>query len=261
MTHSERRIWLIDYLRNEAGEKDDMKIPLDEQKQKDMLRAFMNVREPKPISDEFIRIQDEYLSTENENAGITDVEDLTPFGKDERIILWQGDITTLRADAIVNAANSQMLGCFIPLHNCIDNAIHSKSGVQLRLKCKELMDKQGYEEPVGGAKITPGYNLPCEYIIHTVGPMVSDELEDEHKEQLARSYRTCLEVADIYELKSIVFCCISTGVFGFPNKEAAKIAVSTVRDYLKNTKTTLEKVVFNVFKDEDREIYTYLLGR
>ena len=259
MTHEESRIWLIDYLRQESKDYADLGIPSDEKAQKDMLRSLMNVRDPKPVSDEFLRIQDKYLQKENFSAGVVDVNKLTHFGPDERIYLWQGDITRLKVDAIVNAATPELLGCFIPLHNCIDNVIHSKSGVQLRLKCKEIMDKQGHEEPVGSAKITPAYNLPSEYIIHTVGPVVDSPLDEVHKNRLARCYQTCLEIADIYEIHSIAFCCISTGEFMFPHKEAARIAIDTVREYLDNP-TSVSKVLFNVFQDEDLEIYTHLLG-
>lgn len=258
MNQQERRIWLIDYLRNESPDLADVGIPGDASAQKDLLRALMNVRPPKAISDEFLQIQDTYLTAESEADGIVNINDLTHFGRDKRLYLWQGDITTLKCDAIVNAANPQMRGCFIPLHRCIDNCIHSKSGIQLRLKMDELMRRQGHDEPVGSAKISPAYNLPCEYVIHVAGPIVYDELEDEHIEQLTTCYRTCMEVADLYELTSIAFCCISTGEYHFPRDKAAQIATDTVRKYLDEHSSDI-RVIFNVFSDEDLELYTHLL--
>ncbi|MFQ9892692.1 MAG: protein-ADP-ribose hydrolase [Emergencia sp.] len=176
----------------------------------------------------------------------------------DRLILWRGDITILKVDAIVNAANSALRGCFVPCHSCVDNIIHSVSGIQLRLACDELMNEQGYDEPTGKAKITPAFNLPCRYVLHTVGPIVSGQLTENHCRQLADCYRSCLELAAESKLKSIAFCCISTGEFHFPQKRAAEIAVKTVIDFL-NTDDSIEKVVFNVFKQEDDEIYRNLL--
>ncbi|MDO4545884.1 MAG: protein-ADP-ribose hydrolase, partial [Bacillota bacterium] len=199
--------------------------------------------------------------------GIVDAEKLPavsdkPEGKG--IVLWQGDITTLKADAIVNAANSRMEGCFIPCHGCIDNIIHSYSGIQLRLKCHELMIQQGHEEPTGKAKITPAYNLPSDYVIHTVGPIVSGALTELHCIQLADCYRSCLELANEQQLRSIAFCCISTGEFRFPQEKAAKIAIQTVKSFFAEWDAaetcSIEKVIFNVFKDEDYEIYKKLSG-
>lgn len=260
MTQEERRIWLIDYLRNESSDLKEMGIPGDEDAQKNMLRALMNIREAKPIGEDFLQIQDEYLEWDLYKEGVVEVDSLTCFERNDRIYLWQGDITRLACDAIVNAANPKMRGCFIPLHNCIDNCIHTKSGVQLRLKCDEIMRKQGHDEPIGSAKITPAYNLPCKNIIHVAGPVVEYGLEDEHKEQLATCYRTCLEVAELYELDSIAFCCISTGEYAFPGKEAARIAIDTVMDYIEDHKHPY-KIIFNVFKNEDLEIYTHLLSK
>ena len=259
MTQEERRIWLIRQLRDEDPDYQKIEIPDTEQEQKDVLRSFMNVRMPKPVQREILEIQDEYLFEENRKNGMVDVSELSPVKLDDRIVLWQGDITSLKVDAIVNAANSGMCGCFRALHNCVDNIIHSKSGMQLRLKCHEIMQEQGYEEPTGQAKITPAYNLPCEYVIHTVGPIVQGRLTNEHRELLKSCYRSCLEIANEYKLESIAFCCISTGVFMFPNGEAAKIAVDTVREFLRE-ETGIQKVVFNVFKDLDLEIYDKLLN-
>ena len=212
---------------------------------------------PKAASDEFLKIQDEYLREETRLKGVTDISALTPIQPD--IYLWQGDITTLKCDAIVNAANNQMLGCFCPNHGCIDNAIHTFAGVQLRLDCAELMKKQGHEEPTGQAKITPAYNLPCRFVIHTVGPIVYGRLTDKDCELLRSCYRSCLKVADENSLKSIAFCCISTGEFHFPNERAAEIAIDTVKKYKAETQSEI-KVIFNVFKDTDYKIYRELLG-
>lgn len=258
MTHDEQRIWMIRQLLDEEPYYKEYEIPSDVQGQKDMLRALMNVREPKSISEEFLKIQDEYLTRENRDGGITDVDTLPPSPLDDRMILWQGDITALRVDAIVNAANSQLCGCFRPLHNCVDNVIHSKAGIRLRLKCSDIMERQGYEEPAGQAKITPAYNLPSRFVLHTVGPIVNGRLTKEHCRLLRSCYDSCLELAQANGIKSIAFCCISTGVFMFPNDRAAGIAVETVREYLLKH-TGIEKVVFNVFKDQDLEIYRKLL--
>lgn len=259
MKHEEQRKWLIQQMLDEDIHYRQYSIPADEQEQKDLLRSLMNVRMPKAISKEFLAIQDEYLTEENAQGTITDLADLTPTTKDERIYLWQGDITALKVDAIVNAANSQMCGCFRPMHNCVDNIIHSKAGIELRLRCNDIVRAQGHEEPTGKAKITPGYNLPCQYVLHTVGPIVEGRLQKKHEEQLASCYRSCLELAQQYGVQSIAFCCISTGVFMFPNKRAAEIAVQTVRQYYEKTGSQM-KVVFNVFKDEDLAIYNEIFS-
>jgi O-acetyl-ADP-ribose deacetylase (regulator of RNase III) len=213
---------------------------------------------PRQISSEFLKIQDKYLTEENSQNGITHVDALTPTKSDDRLFLWQGDITSLDADAIVNAANSQMCGCFRALHNCVDNMIHSKSGIQLRLKCSDIMRAQGHEEPTGQAKITPAYNLPCKYVLHTVGPIVQGQLKEKHCNQLQSCYRSCLELAESRGIESIAFCCLSTGVFMFPNERAAEIAVDTVKEFLKSHHG-IKKVIFNVFKELDLEIYRRLL--
>ena len=187
--------------------------------------------------------------------GVTDIADLQPVEKN--IYLWRGDITTLKCGAVVNAANSGMTGCWQPCHSCIDNCIHTFAGVRLRLKCAEIMRAQGHEEPTGTAKITPAYNLPCEHVIHTVGPIVRGRLTDEHCRLLKSCYESCLELAVQSGVKSLAFCCISTGVFGFPQDKAAEIAVQTVRDFLK---THDIEVIFNVFTAKDCEIYGKLLG-
>ena len=231
-------------------------LPQGEYAQKRLLRALFNVREPKAASQEFLRIQDEYLQEELRGKGITDIADLSPVAPD--VYLWKGDITTLKCDGIVNAANSQMLGCFCPNHGCIDNAIHTFAGVQLRRECAEIMRAQGREEGTGQAKITKAYNLPCKYVLHTVGPIVYGKLTERHENQLADCYRSCLALADKNGLRSVAFCCISTGEFHFPNERAASIAVRTVEEYKRQTGSAI-KVIFNVFKEYDYEIYARLL--
>ncbi|OON96211.1 MAG: appr-1-p processing enzyme family domain-containing protein [Candidatus Epulonipiscium fishelsonii] len=253
MEQLERLNFLITYL---AGEYEDFKLPEKEDEKRYVLRGFMNVRPPKEIDKTWLKIQDAFLQEELNKKGITDIALLEPIPSNPNIFLWQGDITQLKVDAIVNAANSKMLGCFISNHKCIDNAIHSAAGVQLRLACQEIMQNQGHDEPTGDAKITDGFNLPAKYIIHTVGPIVNGPLKDIHKEQLKSCYLSCLKLAQENNCKSIGFCCISTGEFMFPQKEAAKIAIDVVKEYLKEHKI---KVIFNVFKDEDYNIYKYLL--
>ena len=230
---------------------------LTEENKRSYFRALVNVRAPKPASEEFLKIQDEYLQEELRLKGITDIADLMPVSED--IYLRQGDITTLKCDGIVNAANSQLLGCFCPNHGCIDNAIHTFAGVQLRQECAEIMQAQGAEEPTGQAKITKAYNLPCKYVLHTVGPIVYGTLTERHEKLLADCYRSCLELAEKNGLESIAFCCISTGEFRFPNVRAAEIAIKTVNEYKRQTGSKI-KVIFNVFKDYDYEIYAELLG-
>lgn len=259
MNHAEQRVWMIQQLLDEDLNYKGYTIPNDTNEQKDMLRALMNVREPKPISQEFLDIQDEYLKEENNSVKITDVNDLTPTKNDDRLYLWQGDITALRISAITNPANDRMCGCFQPLHSCADNIIHSKSGIQLRGECFRIMKKQGHPEPTGQAKITPAYNLPCDYILHTVGPIVQGPLTKKHEDLLASCYKSCLDLADKNGVTEIAFCCISTGVFMFPNQRAAEIAVETVKNWLDATGSEI-KIVFNVFKDLDFEIYEKLLN-
>ena len=257
MNQEERRVYLIQYLLNEDSQYEDISIPNNEFDQKKLLRALMNVRIPKPINNQFITVQDEYLKEEIERKGIVSIDDLDEIQKD--LYVWQGDITTLKCDAIVNAANSQMLGCFCPNHGCIDNAIHTYAGVQLRLKMNEIMSLQQALEETGKAKITPAYNLPCQYILHTVGPIVHGVVTDKDKADLKNCYTSCLELAEKTGLKSIAFCCISTGEFHFPNDLAAQIAIENVKEYKRKTLSEM-KVIFNVFKSLDKQIYTDLLG-
>ena len=257
--------FLIDYLIDEDPQYSEMRIPEDLQGKRDLFRDLRNVREPKPVSEEFLRLQDEELQAQLQEKGIVELVDIMDVGRDapwhvstgKQLLLWQGDITRLRVDAIVNAANAQMLGCFHPLHGCIDNAIHSAAGVQLREECHRLMQQQGHLEPTGRAKITKAYNLPCKYVIHTVGPIVPTGIPTPmQKEQLTSCYRSIMQLADENHLESIAFCCISTGEIRFPNQLAAGIAVRTVKDYLTvHPDCSIKQVVFNVFKDEDKRIY------
>ena len=249
--------FLINYLIEERGE--NIEIPKDFQSKRNLLRSLMNVRMPLKISDEFIKVQDEFLVNETSDKILTSPNDIAEAkGK---LMLWQGDITTLEVDGIVNAANSKLLGCFIPQHNCIDNVIHSAAGVQLRDECNRIMMAQGVDEAVGKAKITGAYNLPSKYVIHTVGPQIPQGLKpsDKNKDELANCYKSCLDIASYNKLESLAFCCISTGVFNFPQDMAAEIAISTTEEYLNSKETTLNHVIFNVFTDKDYLIYKKIL--
>ena len=256
MNQSEKRRFLIRELLKESAEYRDTPVPSDAVKQRQLLRGLMNIRAPRRIGADFLQVQDEYLKGETAAKGVTDIADLTPVQPE--LYLRQGDITTLKCDAIVNAANSGLTGCYIPNHRCIDNAIHTFAGVELRLACEELMQQQGCPEPIGQAKITPAFNLPCRYVLHTVGPVINGRVTKEDEELLASCYHSCLELAAKNELESVAFCCISTGEFHFPNELAAEIAVRTVKDFLKK-QTGVKKVIFNVFKDQDKAIYEKLL--
>ena len=258
MNQNERRRWLIHRLLEEMPQYQYPVFPYTADRQWRLLRSLMNVRPPMPVSGEFLQVQDAFLKEMTERKGIVDAVSLPPCTMDHRLVLWQGDITTLQCDAVVNAANSQMLGCFSPCHGCIDNIIHTMSGVQLRLACNEIMQKQGHEEPTGQAKITPGFNLPAKYVLHTVGPIIDDEVTPEAESLLASCYLSCLELAEQHNLHSVAFCCISTGVFRFPPDLAAEIAIRTVKEFLQK-ETGIQRVIFNVFKDSDLEIYQRLL--
>lgn len=262
MTREEKVDWLIAYLKSENDGYASIQEPVNYEEKRRLLRSLMNVRFPGNASEEYMRLQDELLSEEAEEKGIVNGGELTSVGAEfpcttvknvDKMYLWRGDITKLGVDAIVNAANGQLLGCFVPCHNCIDNVIHSAAGIQLRNECAMLMAEQGQEEPTGKAKITGGYNLPAKHVIHTVGPIVGVEVTEKQKDELKSCYLSCLKLAEKRGLKSIAFCCISTGEFHFPNKLAAEIAVETVDRYLSRSK--LEQVIFNVFKEEDYHIY------
>lgn len=245
---------LIEMLCDERGE---VPPPLNEKDKFNYFRALVNIRMPKPASREFICLQDKFLQDELQRRSITDIKDISAVK--DNIYLWRGDITTLKCDGIVNAANSRMMGCFSPCHNCIDNAIHTFAGVQLRLECAEIIKSQGHFEPTGNAKLTGAYNLPCKYVLHTVGPIIYGEVEQTHKKQLEDCYLSCLRLADKNGLQSLAFCCISTGEFHFPNDIAAQIAVSTVEEYKRRTHSKI-KIIFDVFKEVDYVIYSKLLG-
>lgn len=253
MTQEERRIYLICELLKEQPDYRNMEIPQNEQEQKRLLRSLFNIRPPYPAGEEFLRAQDMYLQEETRRRGITDLEELTPVR--EGVYIWQGDITTLRCDAIVNAANSQMLGCFVPCHGCIDNVIHTFAGVQLRLACAEIMRRQGYEEPTGNAKITPAFNLPSKYILHTVGPIIHGPVRKRDCDELASCYRSCLELAVSQGIRRIAFPSISTGVYHFPVKEAAQIAVDTARQFVREYPGKLELIRWVLF--DDATFHTY----
>lgn len=253
MTQSERLEFLINYLISEHDEYRKITIPKSESERFRLFRSLVNVRPAQTIGEDFLSVQDDYLQALTAAKGITDIDGLSPIA--DGIYLWQGDITTLKCGAIVNAANSGMTGCYAPCHGCIDNAIHTFAGTQLRLKCAEIMALQGYDEPTGRAKITSAYNLPCDYVLHTVGPIVYGGVTENNRKLLASCYCSCLELAQENGIKSVAFCCISAGEFHFPNEQAAKIAVNTVRKFKGDT-----EVIFNVFKDVDYKIYRKLLG-
>ncbi len=263
MTHEEKRNYLIRLLLAEQPRYRNIEIPADEKGQKDLLRSLMNIRMPKKLDDSVLAVQDEYLRECARENGIVTLSEI-PVIRDGMSI-WQGDITTLECDAIVNAANSQMLGCFVPMHTCIDNCIHTFAGVQLRAECarqmKELRDKYGadYEQPTAVPMLTDAYNLPAKKIVHIVGPIVQGRLTPALEKDLADSYKNTLDLCAKNDLKSVAFCCISTGVFCFPNKRAAEIAVETVEKWLKEHGGAVDRVIFNVFKDEDKAYYEELL--
>jgi len=245
--------FLLSYLMEENAQARGIGLPSDTLGKRRLLRALMNVREAGPASDEFLSAQDEELQCQLAEKGVVSVQG-------EGLKVWQGDITRLQVDAIVNAANSKLLGCFVPLHGCIDNAIHSAAGIQLRSECDEIMRRQGHDEPTGQAKLTRGYNLPARFVIHTVGPIIHSGAPSSAEQQLLAScYRESLLLADAHELQSIAFCCISTGEFHFPNELAAEIAIAETRRCLQETKH-IRQVIFNVFKDVDKDIYTRLLA-
>lgn len=258
-TQKERLDYLVEAFLRDAGEYKDLRIPNDTDGEWRILRSLMNIRMPKAMDEEVLSAQDAYLTERNREKGIVTLSKIVPCACDSHLSVWQGDITRLQVDAIVNAANSQMLGCFVPCHRCIDNCIHTFSGIRLRKKCDEIMNRQNTPEPTGKAKITPAYNLPCKYVIHTVGPIVMDCVTDTHRNLLASCYEECLKCADENGLSSIAFCCISTGEFHFPNDEAAQIAVKTVEEYKNKTNSKI-KVIFNVFKDLDKDIYERILS-
>ena len=271
MNTLERLFYLNEILLQEMPgyQEEALDFPKTEQGQRRLLRSLMNVRPPRPLAKDFLMEQDKLLQEENKAKGIVRMEQLRKEAtvSQPQLIVWQGDITRLAVDAIVNAANSALLGCFVPCHGCIDNAIHSAAGLQLREACAKIMQEQGHEEPTGQAKITPAYNLPSQYVLHTVGPIIHNRNiqgayspTSEDARLLASCYHSCLELAEEHNLQSIAFCCISTGEFHYPNQAAAEIALQTVREWLAENISSMT-VVFNVFKDIDYAIYRQLLGK
>ncbi|MDO5376787.1 MAG: protein-ADP-ribose hydrolase [Clostridia bacterium] len=257
MNQAERRAYLIRaLLAEQPGRYAGMTVPADMAGQRRLLRGLMNVRPPLSAPPEFLQAQDAYLQEELARKGITDADAIEEL--QEGVCLWRGDITTLKCDAIVNAANSALLGCFCPNHGCIDNAIHTYAGIQLRSACEEIMERQGHEEPTGGCKITPAFNLPSRYVLHTVGPIVREHVTAQDREDLASCYRACLDLADREGLRSVAFCCISTGEFRFPNEQAARIAVKTVCEH-EAVRQKRIRVIFNVFKEQDEAVYRRIL--
>lgn len=270
MNRDQKLNYLINTLINEKDKYKDLEIPTNYNNKVNLLRSLMNVRMPGKISEEFLEIQDEFLKEQAKEKGIVRLEDIKTIRKEypsttipfsDKISLWQGDITRLEVDGIVNAANSQLLGCFIPCHGCIDNIIHFCAGVGLREECDEIMKKQGHNEETGKAKVTSAYNLPSKYVIHTVGPIVYGELTKSLEKDLQSCYNSCLDSAIKNNIRSIAFCCISTGEFHFPNQRAAEIAVSTVSEFMKENSDKFDRIIFNVFKDIDKEIYETLLNK
>ena len=270
MNQDERLDFLVNKFCEDSVQYKDMKVTTSERR--NVLRSLMNIRMPKPLPQPILKIQDEFLQAEANEKGIVLLSEIPTIKEQygsakssaDKISIWQGDIARLKADAIVNAANSQMLGCFVPCHKCIDNAIHSAAGVQLREECNAYMQERRkknkhYEEPTGSAVITKGYNLPCKYVIHTVGPIVGYRLTDELRQDLRNCYKSCLDISVKNGVRSIAFCCISTGEFHFPNDEAAKIAMETVEEFLQVHSEKIDRVVFNVFKDIDLDIYVSLI--
>ena len=263
MTQEERLDYLVEAFKTDSGKYQDLETPKDTEGKRQILRSLMNIRMPRKMSSEVVRVQDEYLKERSEEKGIVSLSDIPEIRKG--LSIWQGDITRLAVDAIVNAANSQMLGCFVPMHTCIDNCIHTYAGVQLRAECSRQMNQLriryggDYEQPTAVPMLTDGYNLPAKKVIHIVGPIVYDELTPALEKDLADCYRNTLDMCRENGLKSVAFCCISTGVFHFPNKRAAQIAVRTVAEWMEEHPEALERVIFNVFKDEDKEYYEELL--
>ena len=271
-TQEERLDYLIEAFKEDSNNYKTIKTPEGKVDKRALLRSLMNIRMPSLIDDDVMSVQDEYLKIRNAEKGIVSITEIPTVSKSlnskieysDKISLWQGDITRLAVDAIVNAANSQMLGCFIPMHNCIDNCIHTYAGIELRAECdrqmkqKRILYGQDYEQSIGIPMLTDAYNLPSKKVIHVVGPIVYDALTTELEEELASCYRNSLDLCVENGLVSIAFCCISTGVFRFPKDRAAKIAVSTVTKWLKNNEDKVKRVIFNVFSDKDRRIYEQL---
>ena len=263
MNQNERLEYLVKKFREDSGRYKEMEIPESEEEKRNLLRSFMNIRLPKKMDEETIEVQNDYLKERAEEKGIVRLNDIPEIS--EGLSIWQGDITRLAVDAIVNAANSQMLGCFVPMHTCIDNCIHTYAGIQLREECNRQMNQlrirygRDYEQPTAVPMLTDAFNLPAKKVVHIVGPIVQGRLTSGLEKDLADCYRNTLDLCQENDLKSVAFCCISTGVFHFPNKRAAEIAVTTVKEWMLKYPGVMERVIFNVFKDEDLQIYKELL--
>ena len=263
-TEQDQRLdYLVEEFKADSEEYNDLRTPADREGKQRILRSLMNIRMPKALPADVLEVQDKYLAGRAEEKGIVRLEDIPEIR--DGMSIWQGDITRLAVDAIVNAANSQMLGCFIPMHNCIDNCIHSFAGVQLRCECSRQMEQlrarfgQDYEQPTAVPMLTDAYNLPAKKVIHIVGPIVYCELTPSLEQNLADCYTNTLDMCLKNSLKSVAFCSISTGVFHFPKDRAAEIAVETVSTWLAEHPGQIDRVIFNVFKDEDRKYYEALL--
>ncbi len=262
-TQEERLNYLLEEFKTDSDQYKNIDIPENINDKQDLLRSFMNIRMPKKMPDEVIKVQDEYLSDCVNEKGIVKLSEI-PVTKNN-LSIWQGDITRLEADAIVNAANSQMLGCFVPMHTCIDNQIHTFAGIQLREECHCHMNRlrikygRDYEQPTAIPMLTDAYNLPAKKVIHVVGPIVSGQLTADLEKNLADCYTNTLNMCMENGLKSVAFCCISTGVFHFPNERAAQIAVETVEKWSLQHPDSMDRIVFNVFKDVDKKYYEELL--
>lgn len=271
----ERLDYLLHEFKEDSGRYRDLETGEDYGEKRMLLRSLMNIRMPGKMNENVVKVQDEFLTEEAREKGIVELTDIPTAAEQygsshpyaDKISVWQGDITRLRAGAIVNAANSQMLGCFVPCHKCIDNAIHSAAGIELREACSHYMKRRRmqygarYEEPTGQAVLTKGYNLPADYVIHTVGPIVGGSLNQKLKDDLKSCYLNVLKCCVEHKIRSVAFCCISTGEFHFPNDEAAKIAADTVTGFLKEHGPDFDRIIFNVFKDVDRELYEAELKR
>lgn len=263
MTQNQRLDYLVEKFKTDSVQYEDLKTPKDTEGKRRILRSLMNIRMPRRMDESVLRVQDDYLKERIRENGVVELSDI-PVIRDG-LSIWQGDITRLAVDAIVNAANSQMLGCFVPMHTCIDNCIHTFAGVQLREECSRQMNQlrerygRDYEQPTAVPMLTDAYNLPAKKVIHIVGPIVQYKLTPELEKDLADCYRNTLDMCLDHNLRSVAFCCISTGVFHFPNKRAAEIAVSTVDNWLSQHPGAMERVIFNVFKDEDKKYYEELL--
>ena len=264
MNQEERLGYLVEKFKEDSVEYRDLETPRDGEGRQRVLRSLMNIRMPGEMAEDVLAVQNDYLKERAREKGVVTPKDI-PVVRDV-ISIWQGDITRLAVDAIVNAANSQMLGCFVPMHTCIDNCIHSFAGIQLRAECSRQMSElrirygKDYEQPTAVPMLTDAYNLPAKKVIHIVGPIVRYGLTPELEKSLADCYRNTLDMCLDNGLKSVAFCCISTGVFHFPNRRAAEIAVKTVSDWMDEHPGQMERVIFNVFKDEDKDIYERLLS-